>query len=98
MKPGTPSLQSNRLLDQVRELVRYKHYSLKTEKNYLYWILFLFAGMRCSTVVCVTPPREMGVADVEEFLSRLTNERKASSITHNQALSALLFLPRGAEH
>ena len=44
------------------------------------------------------PPREMGVADVEEFLSMLTNERKASAFTHNQALSALLFLPRGAEH
>ncbi|MFN5178332.1 phage integrase N-terminal SAM-like domain-containing protein, partial [Limnohabitans sp.] len=40
MKPGAPSLQFTRLLDQVRERVRYKHYSLKTEKAYLYWIRF----------------------------------------------------------
>jgi hypothetical protein len=36
MKPGTPVLQSTRLLDQVRERIRYMHYSLKTEKAYLY--------------------------------------------------------------
>ena len=36
MKLGTPSLQSTRLLDQVRELVQYKYYSLKTENNYIY--------------------------------------------------------------
>ena len=36
MKPGAPSLQSIRLLDQVRDRVRYMHYSLKTEKYYLY--------------------------------------------------------------
>jgi len=36
MKPGTPLLQSTRLLDQVRERIRYLHYSLKTEKAYLY--------------------------------------------------------------
>jgi hypothetical protein len=37
MKPGTPPLKSARLLDQVQERVRYLHYSLKTEKAYLYW-------------------------------------------------------------
>ena len=36
MKPGAPPLQSTRLLDQVRERIRYLHYSLKTEKTYLY--------------------------------------------------------------
>jgi len=40
MKPGTPVLQSTRLLDQVRERIRYMHYSLKTEKAYLYWARF----------------------------------------------------------
>ena len=40
MKPGAPPLQSARLLDQVRERVRYMHYSLKTEKAYLYWARF----------------------------------------------------------
>ena len=38
MKPGTPPLKSARLLDQVQERVRYLHYSLKTEKAYLYWV------------------------------------------------------------
>ena len=40
MKPGTPPLQSVRLLDQVCERIRYLHYSLKTEKAYLFWIRF----------------------------------------------------------
>lgn len=40
MKPGTPVLRSTRLLDQVREHVRYLHYSLSTEKVYLYWVRF----------------------------------------------------------
>ena len=93
MKPGAPSLQSSRLLDQVRERIRYAHYSLRTEKAYHYWIRFFIlwsatqpGGMR--------HPREMGVADVETFLSMLANERKVSASTHNQALSALLFLYR----
>ena len=38
MKHGTPPLQSVRLLDQVREHIRYLHYSLSTERSYLYWI------------------------------------------------------------
>ena len=93
MKPGAPSLQFTRLLDQVRERVRYKHYSLKTEKAYLYWIRFFIrwsamqsGGMR--------HPCMMGVADVEAFLSMLANERKVSASTHNQALSAVQFLYR----
>ena len=88
-----PFLQSTRLLDQVRVRVRYLHYSLKTEKAYLYWIRFfirwsaaLGAGMR--------HPRDMGVSEVEAFLSMLANARKVSASTHNQALSALLFLYR----
>lgn len=93
MKPGAPLLQSTRLLDQVRERIRYLHYSLKTEKAYLYWIRFF---IRWSAVqgVGMRHPREMGGTEVEAFLSMLANERKVSSSTHNQALSALLFLYR----
>jgi hypothetical protein len=40
IKPGTPPLQSTRLLDLVRERIRYVHCSLKTEKAYVYWIRF----------------------------------------------------------
>lgn len=88
MKPGGPPLQSRRLLDQVRERARYLHYSLATEKAYLYWVRFFIRwnGLR--------HPRDMGAAEVEAFLTMLANERKVSSSTHNQALSALLFLYR----
>jgi hypothetical protein len=40
MKPGTPPLKSTRLMDQMRERIRYLHYSLSTEKLYLYWVKF----------------------------------------------------------
>ena len=46
MKLGAPPLQSVRLLDQVRERVRYLHYSLKTEKAYLYWTRFFHPLVR----------------------------------------------------
>jgi hypothetical protein len=49
MKPGTPVLRSTRLLDQVRERGRYRHYSLSTEKAYLYWVRF-FVGMAAPEV------------------------------------------------
>jgi integron integrase len=93
MKPGAPSLQSTRLLDQVRERVRYSHYSLKTEKAYLYWIRF-YVRWSATEPGGMRHPRDMSVAEVEAFLSMLANERKVSASTHNQALSALLFLYR----
>lgn len=52
MKFGVPPMQSTRLLDQVRERVRYLHYSLKTEKAYLYWIRFLYAGIPRNPSAC----------------------------------------------
>ena len=93
MKPGAPSLQSTRLLDQVRERIRYMHYSLKTEKAYLYWIRF-FIRWSATQSGGMRHPRELGVTDVEAFLSMLAHERKVSASTHNQSLSALLFLYR----
>jgi integron integrase len=88
MKPGTPPLQSIRLLDQVRERIRYLHYSLSTEKVYLYWVRFYIRwhGLR--------HPRDMGAPQVEAFLTMLATQRKVSASTHNQALSAVLFLYR----
>jgi integron integrase len=93
MKPGTPLLRSTRLLDQVSERIRYMHYSLKTEKAYLYWVRF-FIRWSATQPGGMRHPRDMGVADVEAFLSMMANERKVSASTHNQALSALLFLYR----
>ena len=92
MKPGMPVMRSARLLDQVRERIRYLHYSLSTEKAYLYWVRFFVRwsgrseGMR--------HPRDMGVREVEAFLTMLATERRVSASTHNQAVSALLFLYR----
>jgi integron integrase len=83
-----PPLHSTRLLDQVRERARYLHYSLNTEKAYLYWIRFFIRwhGLK--------HPRDMGAPDVVAFLTMLATQRRVSSSTHNQALSSLLFLYR----
>jgi integron integrase len=88
MKPRKPPLQSARLLDQVRERIRYLHYSLQTEKVYLYWVRFFVRWHG------VKHPRDMGAPHIEAFLTMLATERKVSASTHNQALSALLFLYR----
>lgn len=93
MKPGAPPLQSARLLDQVRERIRYMHYSLKTEKAYHYWVRF-FVRWSATQPGGMRHPRDMGVHDGEAFLSMMANERKVSASTHNQALSAILFLYR----
>ena len=92
MKPRNPPLQSLRLLDQVRERIRYLHYSLSTEKTYLYWIRFFIRWHGRSGTM--THPRDMGAKQVEAFLRMLATERKVSASTHNQALSALLFMYR----
>lgn len=90
VKPGNggtrPPLLSKRLLDQLRERLRYLHYSLRTEQTYVYWARWFirFHGLR--------HPREMGQREVEAFLTMLANERKVAPSTHRQALSALLFL------
>jgi site-specific recombinase XerD len=78
-----------RLLDAVRERLRYMHYSLRTEEAYVHWVrgFVRWAGGR-------RHPREMGAAEVQAFLSMLANERHVAAATHRQALSALLFLYR----
>ena len=76
------------LLDQVRERIRVKHYSSRTEDAYLHWIrrFIRFHG--------VGHPREMGVAEVEVFRSHLASDARVAASTQNQALSGLLFLYR----
>jgi integron integrase len=92
MKPGTPPLQSIRVLDQLRERIRYMHYSLSTEQVYVYWVRFFIRWSARSGEM--RHPRDLGAPDVEAFLSMLATERKVSASTHNQALSAVLFLYR----
>lgn len=81
-------LQPPRLLDQLRSEIRVRHLSLSTEEAYAEWVrrFILFHGKR--------HPRDMGVREVEAFLSHLAVARKVSGSTQNQAKSALLFLYR----
>jgi hypothetical protein len=83
-----PEHRKPRLLDQVREGIRKRHYSRKTEKSYVGWIrrFILFHGKR--------HPAEMGEAEISHFLSHLAVTAKVSASMQNQALSALLFLYR----
>lgn len=77
-----------RLFEEVRRVLRLKHYSLRTEEVYLGWIRrFVLAHGR-------RHPRDLGAAEVEKFLSGLAVQGKVSASTQNQALSALLFLYR----
>jgi len=75
-----------RLLDQLRDRIRYLHYSIRTEEAYVHWVraFVRFHGLR--------HPRTMGQVEVEAFLTWLSVERGVSASTHRQALSALLFL------
>jgi integrase len=92
MNPVIYVPQSKRLLEQLCEVLRYKHYSFKTEQAYCYWVRFFVRW--CGRVGPMRHPRDMGAAEVTQFLTMLANERRVSVSTHNQALSALLFLYR----
>lgn len=76
------------MLDQVRERLRVKHYSYRTEEQYVPWIrrFILFHGKR--------HPCEMGAPEVEAFLTHLAVVGKVSASTQNQAKAAILFLYR----
>lgn len=79
--PGPP-----RLLEQIRIRCRTKHYSIRTERAYVGWARrFILANNR-------RHPRELGLAEVEAFLSALAVRDDVAASTQNQALSALLFL------
>jgi len=77
-----------RLLDQLRDKIRVKHYSIRTESAYVDWTrrFILFHGKR--------HPRDLGSNHVEAFLTHLAVERKVAASTQGQAKSALLFLYR----
>ncbi|MFO1076391.1 MAG: integron integrase [Planctomycetota bacterium] len=77
-----------RLSDRVREALRLRHRSLRTERAYLHWIrrYWVFCGRR--------DPATLGAAEVSAFLSHLAVDQRVAAATQNQALSALLFLYR----
>lgn len=77
-----------RLLEQVRSIIRLKHYSIRTEVAYVHWIkeYILFHHKR--------HPLELGAEHVSHFLSHLAETKHVAASTQNQAASALLFLYR----
>ena len=82
MMPPSP------FIEQVRSELRTRHYSLRTEKTYLYWIrhFIRFNNKR--------HPETMGNLEIEHFLNYLANDRRVSAATQNQALCALVFMYR----
>ena len=76
-----------RLMDQVREVLRYYHYSYSTEQAYSAWIVqyVKFYGSKGH-------PKDMGKKEVDQFLSYLTEKKNVAAATHSQALNALVFL------
>jgi integron integrase len=78
--------QGKKLLEQVSDSLRLKHYSYRTEETYLTWIkrFILFHGKR--------HPKEMASPEIEAFITHLAVERNVAVATQNQALSAILFL------
>ena len=85
---GPAGAPKPRLLDRVREAIRARHYSRRTEKAYVHWIkrYIFFHDKR--------HPAAMGAPEVTAFLTSLAVHDKVAASTQNQALSALLFLYR----
>ena len=83
--PTAPEQGKPKLLEQVRQLMRLRHYSLRTEEAYIGWIrrYILFHGKQ--------HPRELDEKHVSEFLSSLAINGRVAASTQNQALNALLF-------
>jgi len=78
--------KSSRLMDQVRETLRYHHYALRTEQSYVSWILrFIRFNEK-------QHPKDMGKEEIERFLSHLALNRDVAASTQNQALNAIIFL------
>jgi integron integrase len=80
--------QGKKLLEQYSEALRNRHYSLRTEKTYIAWVrdYILYHGKR--------HPREMGVPEINTFITHLANQKNVAASTQNQAISAILFLYR----
>lgn len=87
-RPAPSQSKPKKLLEQVSDAIKVKHYSHRTEETYVYWIrqYILFHNKR--------HPKDMGVPEVQAFLTHLAVERKFSSSTQTQVLSAILFLYR----
>jgi integron integrase len=89
---SSQSAQGPKLLDRVRQAIRLRHYSRRTEEAYTHWIraYIVFHGK--------VHPERLCAGDVTSFLSWLAERRRVSASTQNQALSAVLFLYRAVLH
>jgi len=75
-----------KLLDIVRDTIRFKHYSLSTERTYIHWIKhYIFFHNK-------KHPKDMGKVEIQDYLTSLAIKNRVASSTQNQAFSALLFL------
>jgi len=85
-------MQNKKLLEQVKELIKMKHYSIRTEKSYTYWMkkFYFFHNKK--------HPKEMGEKEITEYLSYLANVENVAASTQNQALNALIFLYKEVLH
>jgi len=83
---NTSNIEPPKLLEQVRGKIRLKHYSIRTEQAYVDWI------KRYILHFDKQHPKDLGAAEVEQFLTHLAVHGKVAASTQNQAKSALLFL------
>ena len=88
----SPSARTPKLLEQVRQALRLRHFSSRTEESYVAWI------RRYIRFHALRHPRELGAADVTRFLTSLAEARRLSASSQTQALSALLFLYKEVLH
>jgi integron integrase len=84
--PANSGGKPKKLLDQTRDVLRRKHYSLRTERSYCDWI------ERFIRFHQLQHPKDMGASEITDFLTHLARIANVSAATQNQALSALLFL------
>jgi site-specific recombinase XerD len=87
------SSKPKKLLDQLRDAIRIKHYSYSTEKTYVHWVK-RYIHFHKAKQGFARHPAEMGATEIEVFLSHLAQEANVSASTQNQAFNALLFLYR----
>ena len=81
-----------KLLDQVREVIRKKHYSIRTEQAYIDWIKrYILFHQKWH-------PKDMGENEIARFISFLATEKNVAASTQNQALNAIVFLYKQVLH
>lgn len=90
--PAARSAGGKKLLDLYSEALRNRHYSLRTEETYISWVrkFILYHNKR--------HPRDMGAAEINDFITNLVNHRSVAASTQNQAISAIMFLYRNVLH